>query len=119
MRGLLPIPVLRRVRMRLARTGPAAWISHLQQIDLIRRALMKSDWAVSMSNAKKTKPKVSFGPAISVGYESEAEYADVDLTGRLDMAEANKTNPCHPPRSASDKNPSTEFLEIVEPNNPK
>jgi radical SAM-linked protein len=57
----------------------------LQQIETLRRALEKSNWPTSKSGGKRPKAKVSFGPAISVGYESMCEYCDVELNSRLDM----------------------------------
>lgn len=79
------VSLLQRVRVRFGRKGPAASTSHLQQIDIIRRALRDAAWPVVGSDAKKPKLKVSFGPAISVGYESDAEYCDVDLASRMDI----------------------------------
>jgi hypothetical protein len=43
--------VLQRLRVRLRRTGPATSLSHLQQIDAIRRTLRSAGWPVwSMSS---------------------------------------------------------------------
>lgn len=86
--GAKPPIALQRVRLRLKRAGPAAYLSHLQQIETVRKALEKSAWPVSKSDSRKPKIKASFGPAISVGYESEAEYCDVELVARLDMKTA-------------------------------
>jgi radical SAM-linked protein len=77
-----------RVRLRFSRRGPAAAFSHIQQIDVLRRCLVKSPWPVSTTQGKKPKPKVSFGPAISVGYESDSEYCDAELRSRIDFAAA-------------------------------
>jgi radical SAM-linked protein len=76
---------IQRVRVRLARLGPAALFSHLQQIEIIRRAFKNSLWPLSASNAKKNRIRASFGPAIAVGYESECEYVDVELNAKLDF----------------------------------
>lgn len=84
----MSVIALQRVRLRFRRWGAASAQSHLQQIETIRRALEKSGWPLSMSEGKRPKPKVSFGPAISVGYESEAEYCDVELSSRLNMTTA-------------------------------
>jgi radical SAM-linked protein len=80
--------VLQRLRVRLRRTGPATSLSHLQQIDAIRRTLRSAGWPVSIQGSKRINFKVAFAPAISVGYESDAEYCDVDLSTRLDVAQA-------------------------------
>src|SRR5262245_1348547 len=80
-----PPVMLQRVRVRFSRQGPGAEKTHLQQIELIRRALRDAEWPVSASQGKKPVMKISFGPAISVGVESAAEYCDVQLASRMDM----------------------------------
>ena len=80
--------MIQRVRVRLRREGDAAGYSHLQQIEAIRRAISNSTWPIARTQAKKPRPKVSFGPAISVGYASDAEYCDVELAARLDVSTA-------------------------------
>jgi radical SAM-linked protein len=80
--------VFQKLRLRFKRTGAARFLSHLQQIDAIRRAVAASPWPVSSTNGKRSRPKISFGPAISVGYESFAEYCDVDMEKRLDLSKA-------------------------------
>lgn len=84
MSSVLTVPI-QRVRVRLSRSGPAVSLSHLQQIETLRKALEKSNWPTSKSGGKRPKAKVAFGPAISVGYESTCEYCDVELVSRLDM----------------------------------
>lgn len=80
--------MIQRVRVRFARSGVASQMSHIQQIETFRRAIGSSPWPVARSQGKRPKPKMSFGPAIAVGYESEAEYADVEMESRLDLASA-------------------------------
>ncbi len=85
---MMPLAVaIQRVRLRLSRSGKASALTHLQQIETVRRALKNSGWPVATSG-KKSRIKVSFGPAISVGYESEAEYCDVEMGSRLDLSKA-------------------------------
>jgi radical SAM-linked protein len=76
---------LQRYRLRFKRTGPARSLSHLQQIDALRRAIAASAWPVSKTQSKRPRPRIAFGPAISVGYESYAEYCDVDMEKRVDV----------------------------------
>lgn len=83
-----PPVAIQRVRLRLSRLGEAAALTHLQQIDAIRRALRNSGWPVSVSQGKKPVMKISFGPAISVGVESTAELCDVQLASRIDLKKA-------------------------------
>ena len=96
-----------RYRVRIARGGEARELTHLGQIEALRRAVLRSGLpglspdggpgaaapgAVPSSSrrggggpggseggGKRTRPRLSFGPAISMGYESEAEYFDLEL----------------------------------------
>jgi len=88
--GLSQLPIL-KVRVQLARRGTAMGKSHIQQIEMIRRALKSSGWPLSLSQSKRPKIRASFGPAISVGYESETEFFDVDLKGKLDFKKGIKS----------------------------
>ena len=70
-----------RVRIKFSRLGPAANLSHLQQIRVLKDMVQKSGLSCVMASFGRLKtPKISFGPAISLGYESLAEYADVFLS---------------------------------------
>jgi radical SAM-linked protein len=98
MRLVLQVPgLLMRYRLRFKRTGEARRLSHLQQIDAVRRAIQNSSWPVAMTQSKRPRPRVSFGPAISVGYESYAEYCDVDVEKRLDPQTSKETLAPHLP----------------------
>jgi len=88
METLRSLEISLRYRLRFKRVGPARALSHLQQIDAIRRALTASSWPLVKSRGKRSRAKIAFGPAISVGYESYAEYCDVNLEKRLDVEAA-------------------------------
>ncbi|MFC1521915.1 TIGR03936 family radical SAM-associated protein [Elusimicrobiota bacterium] len=68
-----------RYRMQLKRHGLARFLSHLEQIQVIKAAIIKSSLPLAYSG-KQLKPRMSFGPAVSVGWESDVEYADYELT---------------------------------------
>jgi len=87
-----------RYRVRLARTGSARLLTHLGQIEAIRRAVTASTlpgpWrtpagAVPKSR-KRRRPKLAFGPAISMGHESRAEFFDIELEEPLAPVEVGK-----------------------------
>ena len=78
-----------RLRVRFARQGPAAALSHLEQIKAIRSIACNSGLPCLLSDFGKSKVvKMSFGPAVSVGYQSTAEYADVYLSAVVTEQEA-------------------------------
>ncbi|MCK5106369.1 MAG: TIGR03936 family radical SAM-associated protein [Elusimicrobiales bacterium] len=69
-----------RLRIKFSRTGEAVNITHLEQMREIRKGVVLSEIPVFKANNKKAFPKISFGPAISMGYESLCEFADIYLT---------------------------------------
>jgi radical SAM-linked protein len=77
-----------RYRVRVSRMGPASRLSHLEQIEALRSAVLRSGLPfIPDGRRKRPRPRLSFGPAISVGYESLAEYFDMDLSGALPPAD--------------------------------
>jgi len=79
---------LARYRVRVSRTGPASRLSHLEQIEALRSAVLRSGLPfIPDGRRKRPRPRLSFGPAISVGYESMAEYFDMDLAAAAAPAE--------------------------------
>jgi radical SAM-linked protein len=73
-----------RYRVRLSRTGGASALTHLAQIEALRSAVVCSGLPfVPDGRKKRPRPRISFGPAISVGYESHAEYFDLELSAGL------------------------------------
>lgn len=78
-------PALRgpiRYRVCVARLGVARNLTHLGQIEALRRAVGESGLP-AMLDGRRKRPRLAFGPAISLGYESLAEYFDMELTMAL------------------------------------
>jgi radical SAM-linked protein len=71
---------LTRVRIRFAKLGKIRWTSHRDTARMWERAFRRVSLPVAYSNGFSPRPKVSFGLALSTGYESLAEYLDVDLS---------------------------------------
>ncbi|MFA6093044.1 MAG: TIGR03936 family radical SAM-associated protein [Elusimicrobiota bacterium] len=81
-------PSVFRFRVRVARKGPAAGLSHLGQIAALRAAVAESGLPfVPDGRRKQPRPRMAFGPAVALGYESEAEYFDMELTRSAEPAE--------------------------------
>lgn len=73
-----------RYRVRVGRLGEASRLTHLAQIESLRRAVVESGLpAVMDSKRKRPRPRLAFGPAIAMGYESLAEYFDLELEAKL------------------------------------
>ncbi len=74
-----------RVLLKFSRKGAVKYISHLEQIDFLRRVIKRTQLPVSYTAGFSPQIKMSFGPAISVGYESDCEYADLYFTDKVNL----------------------------------
>jgi radical SAM-linked protein len=81
MRGDTGFPV----RVRYAKRGKVRWISHRDVARAFERALRIEQLPLAFTLGFSPRPKVSFGLALSTGYESEAEYLDLELAEPIDL----------------------------------
>ncbi len=70
-------------RVHYARLGDIRFLSHLEMLQLIFRAIQRAGLPVAFSRGFNPSPRVSFGSALGVGMESEDEYFDMKLTAPL------------------------------------
>ena len=70
-----------RVRIRFSKLGKIRWTSHRDVARMWERAFRRERLPLAYSEGFSPRPKVSFGLALPTGYESVAEYIDVDLVG--------------------------------------
>jgi radical SAM-linked protein len=75
------------VRIRFAKHGKVRFISHRDVARAFERAFRIEQLPLAFTEGFSPRPKVSFGLALSVGHESDAEYLDVELTEPVDTAE--------------------------------
>ena len=74
-----------RVRIRFSKTGKIRWTSHRDVARMWERAFRRTKLPLAYSAGFSPRPKVSFGLALPTGYESVAEYIDVELLGEVDV----------------------------------
>ena len=74
-----------RVRMRFVKLGKIRWTSHRDVARMWERAFRRVQLPVAYSAGYSPRPKVSFGLALPTGYESVAEYLDVELVAETDV----------------------------------
>jgi radical SAM-linked protein len=67
------------VRIRFTKRGKVRFISHRDVARAFERAFRIEQLPLAFTQGFAPRPKVSFGLALSVGYESDAEYLDVQL----------------------------------------
>ena len=65
--------------VRYSRKGNICYLGHLEILQVVFRALRRAGIETNYSQGFNPSPKVSFGPALSVGTESLAEYFIMDL----------------------------------------
>ena len=74
------------VRLRFAKHGKVRFISHRDVARAFERSFRMAELPLSFTQGFSPRPKVSFGLALSVGHESDAEYLDVELAEPVDLA---------------------------------
>ena len=70
-----------RLRIRFAKIGKIRFTSHRDTARIWERGLRRAGLPVAYSAGFTPRPRISFGLALPTGYESEAEYLDVELDG--------------------------------------
>ncbi len=70
-----PDPV--QVRLQYRRGNAVRFYSHLDMMRLFQRALRRANIPLVYSEGYNPHPRISFGPALSTGFMSEAEYLDL------------------------------------------
>lgn len=84
MRGDTGFPV----RIRYSKLGRVRFVGHRDIARAFERAFRVERWPLAFTEGFAPRPKVSFGLALSVGHESDAEYLDVELARSLDVTDA-------------------------------
>ena len=67
------------LRIRFSKLGKIRFTSHRDVARIWERALRRAELPIAYSEGFSPRPKLSFGLALSTGYESYGEYLDVAL----------------------------------------
>lgn len=70
-------------RIKYAKLGRVRFISHLDVMRAIVRAVNRANIPVAYTEGFNPRPKLSMGPALPLGYESNCELADIFLARML------------------------------------
>jgi radical SAM-linked protein len=73
-----------RYRLRIAKSGDARYLSHLDTVRAMLRTLRRATVPVALSGGFNPQPKVAYATALAVGVESEAEYIDIELVKQVE-----------------------------------
>jgi len=89
---------LPRYRICYSKTGPARYISHLDLVRELERAMRRAGLPVAFSGGFNPHPRFSFAAPLPVGVEGLAEFVDVEMTHPVTPRElAGRLNEALPP----------------------
>ncbi|MGQ0830262.1 MAG: TIGR03936 family radical SAM-associated protein [Microthrixaceae bacterium] len=74
-----------RQRVRFTKLGKIRFLSHRDLARVWERGLRRAGVRVAYSEGFSPRPRLSFGLALSTGYESLGEYLDIDLHPDADL----------------------------------
>ena len=77
--GVVAEPETLRLRFRFSKTGELRYLSHLELVNTLVRAIKRAGLLFKYSQGFHPLPKVSFSSTLPVGIESLDEYMDVEL----------------------------------------
>jgi radical SAM-linked protein len=75
-----------RLRVRFTKHGKVRFTSHRDLARILERSLRRINLPVAYSEGFSPRPRLSFGLALPTGFESDAEYFDVDLVDAVEPA---------------------------------
>lgn len=68
-----------RIRLKFAKTGPLTFISHLDLLRTMERAIRRSELPIAYSEGFNPRAKIQFASALPLGVESKGELVDLEL----------------------------------------
>jgi len=77
------LPVVQRVRLRYRKVGPARFLGVREVGTALFRAVRRAGIPVAFSRGHHPMPRIAFGPALPLGFSSDDELVDLELTTRL------------------------------------
>lgn len=82
-------PAQTRIRFTYTKLGRARFIGSFEIASVFARAARRAGLPVAVSHGFHPMPRFAFGPALSMGVESECEFVDGDLTEPVTAEQAN------------------------------
>ena len=71
--------ILQKVRIKFKKGEELKYISHLEFVESLRKALRRANLPLVYSEGFNPQIRASFGPALPVGYISDTEFMDLEL----------------------------------------
>lgn len=76
-----------RLRAKFAKKEPVRFISHLDLMRTVARAVRRAQLPIAFSGGYHPQPRIAYGSALPVGMTSDGEYVDMEFTEPLPVAE--------------------------------
>jgi len=70
---------VRTFRVKYAKGEAVRYLSHLDLMRVLERAMIRADLPLIYSEGFNPRPRIAYGPSLATGYTSEAEYFDLQL----------------------------------------
>jgi radical SAM-linked protein len=77
--------LMNKLRVKFIKTDLMKFISHLDLLRLMERALRRADVKLAFSQGFNPHPKISFATAVPIGLSSEGEYMDIELDESVEI----------------------------------
>lgn len=74
-----------RIRVEFSKTGRLRYLSHLELVTLIQRAIRRAEFPIGYSKGFHPSPEISFGPPLGVGIAGLCEYFDMKIVPPFDI----------------------------------
>lgn len=79
-----------KVRVEYTKTGMSRYIAHLDNIDIVTKALRRLQLPYEVSQGFHIRPEFSFAPPLPLGHSSLCEYFVMTLTAPIDPVKLKK-----------------------------
>jgi radical SAM-linked protein len=86
-----------RVRLQWIKEESVRFVGHLATMKVFERAIRRAKIPVSYSQGTHQRQKLAFGPPLTLGYCSNAEYLDIQLECPFHQEIITRLNNCLPP----------------------
>jgi radical SAM family uncharacterized protein/radical SAM-linked protein len=74
-----------RIRVEFSKTGRLRYLSHLELMTTLYRAIRRAEFPLVYSEGYHPSPKISFGPPLGVGVSGLSEYFDMEVIPPFDI----------------------------------
>jgi len=85
-------PTVQHIRLKYQKTERMRFISHLDTIRIFERTFRRSALQLVYTQGFHPHPRISFGPPLTFGYLSVAEYLDVQIIRERDISIRDELN---------------------------